>query len=234
LIIIPVNLSGNKIILKASLGFLNLAIMLGLSIFLPAQTLNYWQGWLYYFVFMFSCLLITIYFFKKDPALIQRRLKAGPTAETQKSQKIIQALSSIFFLGIFIVSGLDYSSGWSYVPGILSIIADIFAAIGFLIIFFVFKENSYTSSIIEVGSEQKVISTGPYGKIRHPMYSGAFLMLLVTPFALGSLTGLIPVIGIILSIILRLLDEEKYLMKNLPGYKEYMEIVRFRLIQGVW
>ena len=227
-------MSGNKIILKASLGFLNLAIMLGLSIFLPAWTLNYWQGWFYYFVFMFSCLLITIYFFIKDPALIQRRLKAGPTAETQKSQKIIQALSSLFFIGIFIVSGLDHHYGWSYVPGILCIIADIFAAVGFLIVFFVFKENSYTSSIIEVGDEQKVISSGLYNKVRHPMYSGAFLMLIVTPFALGSITGLIPVIGIILAIILRLLDEEKYLMKNLSGYKEYMEKVRFRLIPGVW
>lgn len=227
-------MSGNKIILKASLGFLNLAIMLGLSIFLPVWTLNYWQGWLYYSVFIISCLLITLYFFKKDPALIQRRLKAGPTAETQKSQKIIQALSSFFFLGIFIVSGLDFHYGWSYVPGILSIIADIFAAVGFLVIFFVFKENSYTSSIIEVGDEQKVITTGPYSKVRHPMYSGAFLMLVFTPFALGSFVGLIPVIGIILAIILRLLNEENYLIINLSGYKEYIEKVHFRLIPGIW
>ena len=222
------------IIRKAIGGLLFLAVMLWLAIFLPVWTINYWRGWLYFIVFIISCLLITLYFFKKDLGLIQRRLRAGPTAETEKSQKIIQALSSLFFLGIFIVSGLDYRSGWSCVPGIWSIIADGFAAIGFLIVFFVFKENSYTSSIIEVGDEQKVISTGPYGRIRHPMYSGAFLMLLFTPFALGSVWGLIPVAGIIITIILRLLDEEKYLMKNLPGYKEYTEKVRFRLIPGVW
>jgi protein-S-isoprenylcysteine O-methyltransferase Ste14 len=219
---------------KAFSGFLFLTIMLGLSIFLPARTFNYRQGWIYFIIFILSCLLITIYFFKKDPDLIQRRLKAGPAAEKEKSQKIIQAFSSIFFVSIFIISGLDYHSGWSCVPLMLSIAGDILSAVGFIIIFFVFKENSYTSSIIEVGDEQKVISTGLYGMVRHPMYSGAFLMLLFTPFALGSYWGLIPVIGIILTIILRLLEEEKYLMKNLPGYKEYMEKVRFRLIPGVW
>lgn len=223
-----------KIVLKTILGFLNLTLFLGVSIFLSAWTLNYWQGWLYYSVFILSCLLITLYFFIKDPALIQRRLKAGPTAETQKSQKIIQALASLFFLGIFIVSGLDHHYAWSYVPEVLSIIADIFAAVGFLIVLFVFKENSYTSSIIEVGDEQKVISTGLYSKVRHPMYSGAFLMLLFTPFALGSIWGLIPVSGIIFAIILRLLDEEKYLIINLSGYREYMEKVHFRLIPGIW
>jgi len=227
-------MDSSLIIRKAIGGFLFLAVMLWLAIFLPVWKINYWQGWLYYVVFMLSCLLITLYFIKKDLGLIQRRLKGGPTAETEKLQKIIQALSSIFFLGIFIISGLDYRSRWSCVPFILSIIADIFAAIGFLIVFFVFKENSYTSSIIEIGKEQKVISTGPYGMIRHPMYSGAFLMLLFTPFALGSVWGLLPVAGIIITIILRLLDEEKYLIKNLAGYKEYMEKVRFRLIPGVW
>jgi len=227
-------MDSSLIIRKATGGFLFLAVMLWLAIFLPVWSINYWQGWLYFSVFILSCLLITLYFIKKDLGLIQRRLKAGPTAETEKSQKIIQALSSIFFLGIFIVSGFDYRYVWSCVPGILSIIADICAGIGFLIVFFVFKENSYTSSIIEVGDEQKVISTGPYGKIRHPMYSGAFLMLLFTPFALGSIWGLIPVTGIIITIILRLLDEEKYLIKNLPGYEEYTKKVRFKLIPGVW
>ncbi len=219
---------------KAINGFLFLTVMLGLSIFLPAWSLNYWRGWIYFIIFILSCLLITIYYFQKDLNLIQRRLEAGPVAEKEISQKIIQSFASIFFIAMFITSGFDFQYHWSEIPVYLVIIADGFVVVGFWIVFRVFKENSYSSSIIEVSSEQKVISTGPYNIVRHPMYSGAFLMLIFSPIALGSYWGLIPVFGIIIAIVLRLFDEEKYLIKNLSGYKQYVEKVRFRLIPGIW
>lgn len=176
---------------------------------------------------------ITIYLFKNDPKLLERRVNAGSTAEKEKSQKIIQAMASVCFCSIYIIAGFDYRFHWSSVSIYISLLANIFVILGFFIVFLVFKENSYTSAIIEVDKDQKVISTAPYALVRHPMYFGAILMLVFSSVALGSYWSLISVAALTFTII-RLLHEEKFLSKNLTGYDEYCEKVRYHLILFIW
>ncbi len=135
---------------------------------------------------------------------------------------------------MFIVAGLDYRFHWSNVPMYISLIADVFVILAFYIIFRVFKENSFTSGIIEVAEDQKVISTGPYKIVRHPMYSGGILLLLFTPIVLGSYWAIFCIIPLFASIALRALDEEKFLANNLPGYTEYCHLVHYRIIPLIW
>lgn len=219
---------------KAYFGLFWLIVIMGLLFFLPAGTLNYWQAWVYLFIFGISSLLITLFLMKKDVELLKRRVNAGAAAENEKSQKIIQAFAQFIFIGIMLVPGFDHRFVWSQVPVYLVIAGDVFAALGFFIVFFVFKENSFTSAIIEIAENQKVISTGPYKIVRHPMYSGALLLLLFTPLALGSFWAFPFVILMIVIIIYRLLDEEKFLSKNLDGYKSYCQRTPFRLIPWIW
>ena len=171
---------------------------------------------------------------KKDPKLLKRRVNGGPGAEKEKSQKIIQSLASIAFITMFVVSAIDHRFGWSRVPPYVVAVGDVLVALGLLIVFFVFKENTFTSAIIEVDAGQKVISTGPYKFVRHPMYTGGLVMLLGVPLALGSWWGLLTVIPIAIVIIQRLFDEEKFLAKNLPGYSGYQKKVRHRLLPFIW
>jgi len=220
--------------LKAVLGLTALVIVLGIAIFVPAGTLAYWQGWLYLLVFVGSAGIITVYLWRNDPQLLQRRVNAGPTAEQQTSQKVIQALASLSFVAIFVVSGLDHRYGWSRVPLAIVILGDVLVLAGFFAVFLVFRENSFSSATIEVAAEQRVISTGPYAVVRHPMYAGAFIMLLGTPPALGSWLGLVPALLLMLVIVWRLLDEERLLASELPGYRDYMTKVRFRLVPWLW
>jgi protein-S-isoprenylcysteine O-methyltransferase Ste14 len=219
---------------KAWFGFICLAIVLGLMLFIPAGTILYWQAWLYLLAFFGSSGLITLYLIREDPALLARRLSAGPQAEKENSQKIIMALVTVAFGTMFIVSALDYRFMWSDVPLYAVIAGDVFVAIGFVIIFLVYRENPFSSATIELDKEQKVVSTGPYKLVRHPMYDGGLLMLLGTPPALSSWWGLIPFVPIAILIVCRLLDEEKFLAKNLPGYAEYQQKVRSRLIPGLF
>lgn len=219
---------------QAFLGLVQLVVLLAIFLFLPGWSFNYWQAWVFLIVFSISVFLITLYFLRKDPSLIQSRLKAGPVAEQQKSQKIIQALASIFFVLPFITASIDHRLGWSKVPTWVVLLGDVLVALGLYIVFLVFRENTFTSATIEVQDEQKVISTGPYALIRHPMYSGAFIMLLGLPLALGSWWALIFVFLLFAAIVWRLLEEEKFLAKNLPGYSVYRQKVRYRLIPFIW
>lgn len=223
-----------KLFIQAFGGLLFLLAVLALVLFLFAGTLSYWQAWVFLAVFFISVLAITIYLMIHDPQLLERRVQAGPVAEKQKSQQIIQSLASIAFIAIFVVSSLDHRYHWSSVPLWVVLLGDVLVALGLLFVFFVFRGNSYTSAVIEVGAEQKIITTGPYAIVRHPMYSGALLMLLGVPLALGSYWGLLALIPITLVIVGRLLDEEKFLAKNLPGYPDYLRKVRYRLIPSVW
>jgi protein-S-isoprenylcysteine O-methyltransferase Ste14 len=219
---------------QAFLGIVQLLVMLAIFLFLPGWSLDYWQAWVFLAVFSISVFLITLYFLKKDPGLIESRLKAGPAAEQQKSQKIIQALAGIFFILPFITASVDHRLGWSRVPVLIVLLGDVLVALGLYIVFLVFRENTFTSATIEVKDAQKVISTGPYALIRHPMYSGAFIMLLGVPLALGSWWALIFVFLLFTAIVWRLLEEEKFLAKNLAGYTNYRQKVRYRLIPFVW
>ena len=219
---------------KAFGGLVFLVIILGLLLFLTAWSIYYWQAWVYLFLFFVSTGAITLYLMKKDPALLQRRMNAGPAAEKEKSQKIIQFIAQFSFLAVFLVPGFDHRFMWSNVPIYAVIAGDILVVAGFFIVFLVFKENTFTSATIEVDREQKVIFTGPYALVRHPMYSGALLMLFGTPVALGSWWGLLTFIPMAMVIVWRLFDEEKFLSKNLAGYTEYCIKVRWRLIPGIF
>ncbi len=219
---------------KSYSGLIQLSVILGAIIFLPAWTLNYWQGWFYLVAFSLPCVLITVYFLKHDRGLIERRLKSGPAAEKEKSQKIIQSMASIVVVAIVVFSVLDWRFRWSVVPPLLSFVSNVIVIDGFYIVYLVFRENSFTSATIAVAEEQKLITTGPYSVMRHPMYSGAILMFIFTPLALGSFWGLIPGFMLILILFFRTLHEEKFLAKNLPGYDEYCRKVRYRFIPFIW
>jgi len=219
---------------KAWTGLAQLLVLLASLLFLSAWSLRFWRAWAFWLVFSVCVFLITRYFLERDPSLIERRLKAGPAAETERSQKIIQLLASVFFVAEIVVPGLDHRAHWSEVPAALVIASDFLVAIGFAIVFLAFKENSFASAVIEVNQSQSVISTGPYQIVRHPMYAGALLMLVAAPLALGSFRTLLLVPFTIFVIVWRLLDEEKYLARHLPGYEEYRRKTRYRLLPFVW
>jgi protein-S-isoprenylcysteine O-methyltransferase Ste14 len=220
--------------LEVMLGLLRLQAILALVIFLPAGTLHYWQGWLFWVVWFACVLIVTMYFVKHDPHLIENRMKAGPGAEQQTSQKIIQAFTGTLAAALVIVSGLDHRYRWSSVATPLVVLGDALVVLGFVIVYQVFKENSFAASTIKVESKQRVISTGPYAIVRHPMYVGGALMLLATPLALGSFWALPIALAIDAAIVVRLLDEERYLSANLPGYDAYRREVRYRLLPMIW
>jgi protein-S-isoprenylcysteine O-methyltransferase Ste14 len=161
-------------------------------------------------------------------------MTGGPMAEKQPAQKFIMLWTSIGFIALLVVPALDERFGWSAVPlgGIVA--GDVLVTIGFYLISLVYRENPFTSATIEVAENQKVISTGPYELVRHPMYASAFLYLLGTPLALGSYWGLVPIAVMMPFLIWRLLEEERFLARNLPGYTEYQKWVRYRLVPFVW
>ena len=224
----------NQLNIKAFAGILQLFFILGLSIFLPAWTLDYWQAWIVVAVFFACTLAVTVYLMKNDPKLLERRVSAGVGAEQERSQNIIQAFAAVAFIALFVVSALDHRFGWSTVPPYLVALGDILIVLGFYLVFLVFKENSFASGTIEVGADQCVISTGPYALVRHPMYIGALVMLVGVPLALGSLWGLVAIVPMTLVLVARLLDEEKFLTRNLAGYSEYQSKVRCRLLPLIW
>jgi protein-S-isoprenylcysteine O-methyltransferase Ste14 len=159
---------------------------LGLLLFLPAGTLNYWQAWALIAVFVLGSNAIGIYLSIHDPELLERRKQAGPQAETRPVQKIIVLVLIVGLVGMFVLSALDHRFGWSNVPAPLSWAGDVLAALGLYITFLVVRENSFSAANIKVFKDQKVISTGPYALVRHPMYSGTLLLTLASPPALGS------------------------------------------------
>ena len=219
---------------KTLLSLVALAVVMGLLLFVPTGTIQYWQAWVYLAIFTGASLLISVYLMKRDPALLQRRMRGGPTAEKEPIQKIIMLFASIGFVGLLVVPALDHRFGWSAVHRYVVIAGDVLVALGFYFIFLVYKENTFTSATIEVAENQKVISTGPYSLVRHPMYASALLYLIGTPLALGSYWGLLALVFMMPFLIWRLVDEEKFLAKNLPGYMEYQKNVQHRLVPHVW
>ena len=224
----------SKVGRKALVGLASLAVMLLLALFLPAGTLGYWQAWAYWLLFVVSVSAISLYFLRYDVTLIENRLEAGPAAEGEMIQKVAQALIGVSFILLIVVPSLDRRFHWSSVPAYLALAGDGFVVLGLSVIFLVFKENSHTSTAVKVNAGQEVVSTGPYGLVRHPMYAGALLMLFFTPLALGSLLGLVFFIPMFVVMVVRLLEEEKFLRRNLPGYEEYCQKVRHHLVPFVW
>jgi protein-S-isoprenylcysteine O-methyltransferase Ste14 len=194
--------------------------MMAALLFLPAGTLNYWQAWVFMSVFVSASGAVTVYLAIHDPRLLERRMRAGPAAEKERSQKFIISLAMMGFIGLLIVPAFDHRIRWSRVPAYVCLTGDALIAVGFLLVFFVIKINTYAASTIQVAEDQKVISTGPYAFVRHPMYAGSFPILIGTPLALGSWWGLSALIVLVPALLWRLVDEESFLRKNLPGYTE--------------
>ena len=211
--------------------FAGLFIILGFMFFLPAWTFKYWQAWVYMLILVVPMFFIIRYLYKNDPELLKRRLRMR---ERQKTQKLIQIVMWPFFLLAFIIPGFDYRWHWSTVPLIVVIISEVLVLLSYLFIGLVFKTNSYASRIVEVEKDQKVITTGPYAIVRHPMYLGVLIMYVFSSLALGSYWALIPMSLIIPILFVRIKVEEKELLQNLPGYKEYLAKTRYRLLPGVW
>ncbi len=211
--------------------FTGLFIILGSMFFLPAWTFKYWQAWVYMLILVVPMFFIVRYLYKNDPELLKRRLRMK---ERQKTQRLIQIVMGPFFLLAFIIPGFDYRWHWSTVPLIVVIISEVLVLLSYLFIGLVFKTNSYASRIVEVEKDQKVITTGPYAIVRHPMYLGVLIMYVFSSLALGSYWALIPMSLIIPILFARIKEEEKELLQNLAGYKEYLTKTRYRLLPGVW
>jgi protein-S-isoprenylcysteine O-methyltransferase Ste14 len=219
---------------KAVLSVFALTAVMAVLILIPAGTLRYWQAWLYLTVFFLASMLITLYLMKNDPALLERRMRGGPTAEVRRSQRVIMLFLSIGFIGLIVLPAFDRRFGWSAMPDAVAIAGDVLTAIGFFLIALVYRENTFTSATIQVTKDQTVISTGPYAIVRHPMYFGALFYLVGTPLALGSYWGLLVFVAIVPFLIWRIFDEEHTLAQELPGYTEYQRRVRHRLIPMIW
>lgn len=215
------------------LWFVISSALIGLALFVSAGTVKYWQAWVYLGVGAASSVPLTLHIMK-DPILLENRTRAGPIMEQRPIQKIIVACLGIPGIAAFVLPGLDYRFGWSSVPPWLSIIGDILIIVAVWMAYRVFKENSYGSATVEITQGQRVISTGPYAIVRHPMYSSAAVYFIGMSLALGSYWGLIPAMFMILGFVWRLLDEEKFLSQNLPGYTDYCAKVRWHLIPGVF
>lgn len=220
--------------LRAFAGLVFLLAVMATALFAGAGTLDYSAAWVFLGVFGTAVTAITVDLARRDPALLERRVQAGPVAEGTPLQKLIQSFASLAFLAVFALAALDRRHGWSRLPGVVVIAGDALVVAGLFIVFRVFRANTFTSATIEVASEQKVVSTGPYAVVRHPMYAGALVFMLGVPLALGSAWALSGVLALALVIVWRLLAEERYLARELSGYSEYRQRVRYRLVPHVW
>lgn len=208
--------------------------LMGLVLFLCAGTTDYWQAWVFLGAYTIASIAITIYLAKNDPALLERRIRGGPTQEKEPAQKIIMGVASLGFIATLIVPALDIRFGWSHVPVVGVFAGDVLVLGCFAAAFVVFRANTFAGATVQVTEKQTVVSTGPYAYVRHPMYAGALLLFGGTPLALGSYWGLLALALTVPTLVFRLIDEERLLVNSLPGYPEYRATVRWRLVPGVF
>jgi len=224
----------NVLYLKAIGGLAILFLVMASLLFLPARTFAYWQAWVFLAVYFSASIAISLYLITSDPALLARRMSGGPFAEKEPAQRVIMSITSLAFVGLLVLPAIGHRLRWSELSPGAALAGDVLVLLGWLGIFFVFRENSFSSATIELASDQRVISTGPYAWMRHPMYAAALVMLLGIPIALGSSWGVLIVVAMLPVLIWRLLDEERFLVRNLPGYAEYQRRVRYRLLPPIW
>lgn len=203
-------------------------------LFWPAGTFDYWQAWVFLAVFIATTILPSIYLAVRHPDALARRMKAGPTAENRPAQRIIMTLTLALVVATFVLSALDHRFGWSQVPVWLVIVGNVLVAVGLSVAQLVVVQNNYAASTVRVEADQPLVSTGLYGLVRHPMYTGAAVMMIGTPLALDSLWGLLGVVASAPVIAARIRDEEQMLTEELAGYPEYMATVRYRLVPHLW
>jgi len=215
----------------AALRLVLLPLCLGLIFFLPAGTFRYWQAWIYMAVLFLPMLGFVTHFLKKDPELLERRLR---TKEKEQSQKRIMRLSLPVFAAAYLLPGFDRRLGWSTVPPLLSVIADLIILAGYGLFVLVMRENRYASRVIDIEEGQKVITTGPYAVVRHPMYLSGLIIYSLSPIALGSFWAMLPAALMVIIYVARIRGEEEVLTEKLPGYRDYLKRVKYRLVPGVW
>jgi protein-S-isoprenylcysteine O-methyltransferase Ste14 len=215
------------------LRILLIFIFLDMLLFLTAGSIRYSEAWIYTGVLFVPAVFVIAYFFKKDPDFIGSRiLKRREKVQIHRS---LQSIFSIVFLIGLIIPGFDFRYGWSNVPMPVVIISDTLVFLSYMFIARVMEENRFASAIIEISKEQKIVETGPYKIIRHPMYTGGLIFVLFTPLALGSYWALIPFsITSVVALVLRIINEEKFLVANFPGYSEYCQKTKYRIIPFVW
>jgi protein-S-isoprenylcysteine O-methyltransferase Ste14 len=219
-----------KGVVSAALGL----VAFGLMLFLPAGTFQYWQAWVFLAVFAFYTWIPSVYLVRKNPAALERRMHAGPLAETRTLQQIVSTVVFICFPAMLVVSALDHRFGWSPVPTTVTVVGDILVAVGLGVAMLVVAQNGYAAANITVESGQTLVSTGLYGLVRHPMYTGNVIMMVGVPLALDSYWGLVFVIPALVALALRIGDEEQLLGQELNGYREYAQRVHYRLVPYVW
>lgn len=220
-----------KLIISALIKYIIGVGAVGTLLFLPAWTLNYPHGWLFMGLLFIPMLIMGIVMVLRAPGLLEKRLN---NKEKEKAQQGVVALSGLIFPAGFVLSALDFRYGWSGVPSWCVIVASVLFLIGYGLYAEVMRENAYLSRTVEVQQGQKVIDTGLYGVIRHPMYLATMLMFLPLPLILGSFWGLLPFALYPAVAIIRILNEEKVLREGLEGYIEYTEKVKYRLIPFIW
>ena len=203
-------------------------------LFWPAGTFDYWQAWVFLAVFVATTGVGSAYLAARYPDALARRRKAGPTAETRPAQRIIMTLTLTLVVATFVLSALDHRFGWSQVPVWLVIAGDLLVAAGLGVTQLVIVQNNYAAATVRVEAGQPLADTGLYGWVRHPMYTGAAVMMLGTPLALDSWWGLLGVLASAPVIVARIRDEERMLSEELVGYPEYMTRVRYRLVPYLW
>lgn len=223
-----------KVAIQAIASGLIGLVVFGLLVFWPAGTFDYWQGWAFIAVFAASTMIPSLYLAAKNPAALERRMQAGPAAETRPLQKLIISFAFVSLGATIVVSALDFRFGWSSVPAAISVIGDVLVALGLGISMIVTIQNGYAAANVKVESGQDLVSTGLYGVVRHPMYFGNVVLMIGIPLALGSYWGLLFVIPGLAVLTTRILDEEKVLTQQLAGYRDYAQRVHYRLVPYVW
>jgi protein-S-isoprenylcysteine O-methyltransferase Ste14 len=223
-----------KVAIQAIASGLIGLVVFGLLVFWPAGTFDYWQGWAFIAVFAASTMIPSLYLAAKNPAALERRMQAGPAAETRPLQKLIISFAFVSLGATIVVSALDFRFGWSSVPAAISVIGDVLVALGLGISMIVTIQNGYAAANVKVESGQDLVSTGLYGVVRHPMYFGNVVLMIGIPLALGSYWGLLFVIPGLAVLATRILDEEKVLTQQLAGYRDYAQRVHYRLVPYVW
>ena len=220
-----------KLFIQAVLKFALGALLVGLLVFLPAGTIHFFNGWLFMGILFIPMFFAGIVMMVKNPMLLKSRLDAK---EEEKEQSLVVKLSGLMFLVGFIIAGFDYRFGWCILPKSVSIVASLIFLIAYCLYAEVLRENTYLSRTIEVQENQKVVDTGLYGIVRHPMYAVTLLLFMSMPLVLGSVFSFIIFLAYPFIIAKRIRHEEEFLEKELDGYAEYKKKVKYRLIPFIW
>lgn len=220
-----------KLFFQAIIKFILGVVVTGLLVFAPANTIHYWNGWLFMGLLFIPMFIAGFILMIKNPELLRKRLNA---IETDNEQKKIIAFSALMFVLGFIIAGLNYKYQWIVIPNVVVIISSILFILAYVLYAEVLRENTYLSRIIEVQENQKVIDTGLYGIVRHPMYAITILLFLTMPLILGSIVSFLIFLAYPIIISKRINNEEKTLEKELIGYSDYKKKVKYKVIPFIW